>query len=127
VVNYPSWISPGLFGSAFVDVTGLSHEIAETYNDPFVVSDNVHNLTPFWLSPNGNCQDDLETGDVLEGLPKATFPVMFNGFLYHPQNEGLQQWFKFESPSSALGGAYSYPDTTVLPHLSAPQNLNCMK
>jgi hypothetical protein len=126
VVNYSSWISPGLFGSAFVDVTGLSHEISETYNDPFVVSDNVHNLTPFWLAPNGNCGEVLETGDVIEGLPKATFPVMLNGYLYHPQNEGLQQWFKFESPSSALGGAYSYPDTTVLPQLSAPQNLNCM-
>jgi hypothetical protein len=126
VLNYSSWISPGLFGSAFTDVTGLSHEIAETYNDPFVVSDNVHNLTPFWLSPNGNCQDDLETGDVIEGLPHATFPVMLNGFLYHPQNEALQQWFKFESPSSALGGAYSYPDASVLPKLSAPQNLNCM-
>jgi hypothetical protein len=110
-----------------VDVTGLSHEIAETYNDPFVVSDNVHNLTPFWLSPNGNCQDDLETGDVIEGLPKATFPVMLNGFLYHPQSEALQQWFKFESPSSVLGGAYNCPDATVLPQLSAPQNLNCMK
>ncbi len=126
VVNYSSWIGPGLFGTAFVDVTGLSHEISETYNDPFVVSDNVHNLTPFWLSPNGNCQDDLETGDVIEGLPHATFPVMLNAFLYHPQNEALQQWFKFESPSSAVGGAYSYPDATVLPQLSAPQNFGCM-
>jgi len=125
VVNYSSWITPGLFGPAFEDVTALSHEIAETYNDPFVVSDNVHNLTPFWLAPNGNCGDVLETGDVIEGLPNATFPVNLNGFLYHPQNEGLQQWFKFQSPSSALGGAYSYPDTTVLPQLSAPQKLNC--
>ena len=125
VLNYSSWISPELFGPTFVDVTALSHEIAETYNDPFVVSDNVHNLTPFWLAPNGNCGDVLETGDVIEGLPNATFPVNLNGFLYHPQNEGLQQWFKFQSPSSALGEAYSYPDTTVLPQLSAPQKLNC--
>jgi hypothetical protein len=125
VLNYSSWISPGLFGSAFTDVTALSHEIAETYNDPFVVSDSVHNLTPFWLAPNGNCQDDLETGDVIEGLPNATFPVLLNGFTYHPQNEALIQWFEFESPSSALGGAYSYPNPAVLPHLSAPQKLNC--
>jgi len=126
VLNYSSWIGPGLFGSAFTDVTAISHEIAETYNDPFVVSDNVHNLTPFWLSPNGNCQDDLETGDVIEGLPDATFPINLSGFMYHPQNEALQQWFKFESPSSALGRAYSYPNTTVLPQLSPPQKLNCM-
>jgi hypothetical protein len=127
VLNYSSWISPGLFGPAFTDVTALSHEIAETYNDPFVASDNVHNLTPFWLAPNGNCGDILETGDVIEGLPHATFPITLNGVTYHPQNEALIQWFKFESPSSALGGAYSYPDATVLTHPSAPQKVNCQK
>ena len=126
VLNYSSWINPGLFGPSFTDITAVSHEIAETYNDPFVVSDNVHNLTPFWLAPNGNCGDVLETGDVIEGLPNATFPITLKGFEYHPQNEALQQWFKFESPSSALGGAYSYPDTTVLTALSPPQNLNCL-
>jgi hypothetical protein len=67
----------------------------------------------------------LETGDVIEGLPNGTFPVTLNSFTYHPQNEGLIQWFKFESPSSALGGAYSYPNTAVLPQLSAPQNTDC--
>lgn len=125
VINYSSWIGPGLFGAAFVDVTAVSHEIAETYNDPFVVSDSVHNLTPFTLAPNGGCSEVLETGDVIEGLPKATFPITLNGFVYHPQNEALQQWFEFESPSSALGQAYSYPDTTVLPKLSPPQKFNC--
>ena len=125
VLNYSSWTTPGLFGPLFSDVTALSHEIAETYNDPFVVSDAVHNLTPFWLSPNGNCQDILETGDVIEGLPNSTFPILMNGFLYHPQNEALSQWLKFESPSSALGGAYSYPNTSVLTQLSPPQKLNC--
>jgi hypothetical protein len=127
VLNYSSWITPGIFGSApFLDVTGLSHEIAETYNDPFVVSDGVHDLTPWWLAPNGNCDDALETGDVIEGLPNATFPILMNGFLYHPQNEALIQWFQFESPSSALGGAYSYPNTGVLTHLSPPQKAQCV-
>jgi hypothetical protein len=125
VLNYSSWITPGLFGSAFLDVTGLSHEISESYNDPFVVSDGVHNLTPWWLSPNGNCQDDLETGDVIEGLANAAFPVTTNGNTYHPQNEALIQWFQFESPSDALKGAYSYPNTSVLTGPSAPQKLNC--
>jgi hypothetical protein len=125
VLNYSSWISPGLFGPAFVDVTGLSHEMSETFNDPFVVSDNVHNLTPWWLSPNFNCQDDRETGDVIEGLPNATFPITLNGFTYHPQNEALLQWFEFKSSSDALDGAYSYPDETVLTAPSAPQNYGC--
>ena len=93
-----------------------------------MVSDNVHNLTPFWLAPNGNCGDALETGDVIEGLPNATSPpITLNGFAYHPQNEALLQWFEFESPSSALDGAYSYPNTSVLTHLSEPQKVDCKK
>jgi hypothetical protein len=125
VLNYSSWISPGIFGGGFQDVTAVSHEIAETYNDPFVVSDGVHNLTPWWLAPNGNCQNDLETGDVIEGLPHAVFPVPLNAFVYHPQNEALLQWFEFQPISDALGAAYSYPDTTVLTHISAPQKVSC--
>jgi hypothetical protein len=124
VVNFSSWLSPGLFGQ-FQDIAAMSHEISETYNDPFVVTDGVHNLTPWWLAPNGNCQDDLETGDVIEGLPNAVFPIFLNGFTYHPQNEALLQWFEFMSPSDALSGAYSYPNTSVLTHLSAPQKAGC--
>jgi hypothetical protein len=125
VMDYSSWISPGLFGAAFTDITALSHEIAETYNDPLVSFDGVHNITPWWLAPNGLCQNNLETGDVVEGLANATFPMTMNGFTYHPQNEALLQWFAFESPSSALGGVYSYPNASTLPQLSAPQNVNC--
>jgi hypothetical protein len=51
--------------------------------------------------------------------------MTMNGRTYHPQNEALLQRFEFESPSSPLGGAYSYPDTTVLPHLSASQQPGC--
>jgi hypothetical protein len=47
VLNYSAWISPGLFGG-FTDITALSHEIAETFNDPFVAFDGIHNVTPFW-------------------------------------------------------------------------------
>jgi hypothetical protein len=68
VLNYSSWISPGLFGSA-TDFTALSHELSETFNDPF-----VNNATPWWLSPNTNCQNSLETGDVIEGLRKCDVP-----------------------------------------------------
>jgi hypothetical protein len=125
VMNYSSWVSPGLFGDSFSDVTPLSHEISETYSDPFVVSDGVHNATPFWLAPNQLCQNNLESGDVIEGLPNATFPVTVDGFTYHPQNEALLSWFAFESPSSAINGAYSFPDETVLKAPSAPQRAGC--
>jgi hypothetical protein len=50
---------------------------------------------------------------------------MPNGYLYHPQNVALLQWFEFQSTSSALDGAYSYPDPAALPALSAPQTVNC--
>jgi len=125
VANYSSWITPGLFGDGFADVTALSHEIAETYNDPFVASDGVHNITPWWLSPNGNCQDNLETGDVVEGLPNATYPVTMNGFTYHPQNEALLPYFEFEQPSTAIDHAYSYPNESVLTGPSPLQNPGC--
>jgi len=125
VMNYSSWISPGLFGGGFQDVTALSHEMSETYNDPFVAFDNIHNVTPFWLSPNGNCQDNMEVGDVIEGLPNGTFPITMNGFSYHPQNEALLPWFEFAKNSFAIDNAYSYPDESVLTALSAPQPVNC--
>ena len=67
VVNYSSWISPGIFSDPTVgDVTALSHELSETFNDPF-----GSNATPWWLSPNGNCQNNLKDGDVIEGLPNG--------------------------------------------------------
>src|SRR5579864_2395779 len=58
VLNYSSWISPGLFAPGFEDITALSHEMTESLNDPFVGSDGQHGITPWWLSQNGNCQND---------------------------------------------------------------------
>jgi hypothetical protein len=121
VLNYSSWISPGIFrDTTFGDITALSHELAETFNDPF-----VNNATPWWLAPNGNCQNNLETGDVIEGLPNAQFPMVLNGATWHPQNEALLQWFAGITPSKAIQGAYSYPDTNVLTAASVSQNASC--
>jgi hypothetical protein len=125
VFNYSSWISAGLFAPGFEDITALSHELTESLNDPFVGSDGVHGVTPWWLSQNGNCQNDMEVGDVIEGLSDATIAIRTNGRIYHPQNEALLPWFEFQSPSSALGGAYSYPNQNVLTALSPPQGVNC--
>lgn len=125
VMNYSSWISPGLFRGGFQDITAHSHEIAEIFNDPFVGFDNIHNITPFWQNPAGQCQDLLEDGDVIEDLPNPTYPVTIGGFTYHPQNESLLPWFEFQGNSQAIDNAYSYPNETVLTSLSAPQPLNC--
>jgi hypothetical protein len=125
VMNYSSWISPGLFGGGFQDVTAHSHEISETFNDPFVAFDTLHNVTPFWQNPAGQCQDVMEDGDVIEDLPNPTYPVTIGGFTYHPQTEALLPWFMFEQNSSAIDNAYSYPNEGALTSLSAPQPLNC--
>ena len=120
VLNYSSWLSPDLFLFGFEDMTPWSHEMAETFNDPF-----VNNATPWWLSVDpftggGNCQNNLEVGDVVEVLnslnPVSTIPG--NRLTYHVQNEALFPWFAFESPSAAHLGAYSFPDETTLPSLS---------
>jgi len=118
VLDYSTWMQPIFRNPTTLDVVGLSHEISETYNDPFAAAFGP-DITPFWLSPNGNCQNNLEVGDVIEGLPLQVFPTpMPNGFTYHPQVEALLQWFEFQSPSTALHGAYSYPDEMTLTALS---------
>ncbi len=121
VMNYSSWVTPGIFSDPnFGDVTPLSHELTETFNDPF-----VNNTTPFWLSPNGQCNDILENGDVIEGLPNAEYPIRRDERTYHPQNVPLLQWFAGVTPSTAIGGAYSYPDKTVLPTANVSQQFGC--
>lgn len=126
VVNYSSWVTPFVFfGDSFEDITPLSHELSETFNDPFVGSDGDHGITPWWLAPNGGCQNLMEVGDVVEDLPDATFPVVTNGVLYHPQNEALLPWFEFQSPSHAIHGAYSYPNENLLTGLSPVEHVFC--
>ena len=125
VLDYSSFVTSGIFGPDVADVTALSHEISETYNDPFLATDGVHDVTPWWLAPNGGCGNVIETGDVIEGLPHETIPITINNVTYHPQNAALLQWFEFQSPSDALGGAYSYPDRTVLTGPSTVQKAFC--
>jgi hypothetical protein len=62
---------------------------------------------------------------VIEGLPDATTTIKIGGNFYHPQNEALLPWLEFQSPSTAIAGAYSYPNMNVLTSLSPPQGVNC--
>ncbi|MFI5274824.1 MAG: hypothetical protein ACHQ4H_17475 [Ktedonobacterales bacterium] len=124
VVQYASWISPGIFGGGFEDITALSHEMSETFNDPFVTQFNNLDVTPWWLS-GGNCQNDLETGDVVEGLANPTVAITTHGYTYHPQTEAMLQWFESSGTSNAIDGAYSYPNESVLTTSNISQNLNC--
>lgn len=122
VMAYASWVNPGVFSDpTFADVAPLSHEMAETFNDPF-----VNNNTPWYLAPNGLCQNNLETGDAIEGLPNAQFTISLNGTTWHVQNEALLQWFAGVTPSSAIQHAYSYPNTSVLTSAAVSTTVNCM-
>ena len=119
VLNYSSWLSPGIFPVGFEDMLPWSHEIAETFNDPF-----INNATPWWLSVDpvtggGICGNYLEVGDVIEVLTSLpAYSIAMNRMTYHPQNMALFPWFAFESPSPANLGAYSFPDETTLMSLS---------
>ena len=122
--NFATWISPGLFGGGFQDVTALSHEISETINDPF-----INTIVPTWQFPNQpptshDCQANLETGDPVEVLSTATVPITLREhrevFTYHPQTETLLQWFEMGATSDAIDGAFSFPNETALPHSAAP-------
>jgi hypothetical protein len=118
VFNFSSWMTAGVYRN-WVDVAVLSHELSETFNDPL-----GGNLVPWWLAPNGNCQNNLETGDVIERLPNAIKTIHLGGVAYHVQNEALLQWFAGQTPSTAINGAYSYPDP-VLTTPSVSQNPSC--
>jgi hypothetical protein len=124
ITEFASWISPGLFNAGFQDVTAIAHETSETFADPF-----VDNGTPNWQFPGQPakstvCQANLENGDPIEGLANATSAIQVkqNGtnFIYHPQNIALYQWFEMGATSSAIDGAFSFPDETVLPTSAIP-------
>ncbi len=124
VFAFSSWISPGLFGAGFQDVTALSHETSEAFNDPF-----TDNPVPVWQFPNQPpaskaCQGNLETGDPVAVLPDATVGIFLKDrnqtFVYHPQTEALLQWFEMGTVSDALGGAFSYPNTSALTQSAVP-------
>jgi len=124
ITQYASWISPGLFGAGFQDVTALSHETAEAFGDPF-----VDNATPNWQFPGVPatakvCQNNLEEGDPIEVLANATVPIEVKetgfDYIYHPQIIPLVQWFEMGTSSNAIDGAFSFPNETTLTRSALP-------
>jgi hypothetical protein len=102
---YVSWTTPGLFLGGTADITPLSHEMAETFNDPFGAAYFPHDTTPWWLSSAtsptfgtfANCQDDLEVGHVVEVysvVDNDVVPITIGRVTYHPQTEALLQGFE---------------------------------
>ena len=89
------------------DVSALSHEVVEYYNDPFTNNTDV----PASCSSNhlyGN-------GDPLEGEANfGTYPYALNGFTYHlqdlvtpeyfgaPANTSVNNWSTFQGTSLSV-------------------------
>jgi chitinase len=107
---WASWVEQGILGSGLADVTPMSHEISEWMNNPF-----GGNAVPTWQVPNSSgCQSNLETGDPLALMPNAGYPVLIDGFTYHPQNQVLMQWFQRGAASDAFESAFSFPDQSLM-------------
>ncbi|HET9921025.1 MAG TPA: hypothetical protein VFQ30_14335 [Ktedonobacteraceae bacterium] len=101
-----SYISPGLFSAGVQDIDGLSHEVAEWMNDPY-----VNNTVPNWSVPSEpqyGCSSVLEVGDPLVG---TAFKVKIGTTTYHPQDIAFFSWFARQSPSIGINGRYTYLGT----------------
>lgn len=95
--------NPGDAESFIADIHGLSHEVQEWYDDPF-----VNNIVNPWLTPTApqyGCTAYLETGDPVVGYG---FKITLNGTTYHPEDEAQFSWFAREIPSRAAAGYYTY-------------------
>ncbi len=108
---FASYSQQGIFGanagdgeSYIADIHGLSHEVQEWYDDPF-----VNNVVNPWLTPTApqyGCTSVLETGDPVVGYGfKIPMP---NGTVYHPEDEVHYSWFARETPSQAAQGYFTY-------------------
>ncbi len=107
---FASYSDQGIFGpnpgdseSYIADIHGLSHEVQEWYDDPF-----VNNYVNPWLTPTApqyGCTPVLETGDPVVGYG---FKVTIAGRTYHPEDEVHYSWFARQDPSIAARGYYTY-------------------
>jgi hypothetical protein len=84
------------------DTVGMSHEIAEWMDDPFVL-----NPTPAWghVGQVSGCQSNLEVGDPLTGTNIPTLTGA-NGFAYDLQELAFFSWF-YGAPSIGANGWFS--------------------
>lgn len=110
---WASYVQPGIFSPsldwALQDIHGLSHEIAEWADDPF-----VNNAVEPWLTPTApqyGCTGVLETGDPVVGIgfslgtntyaqgPNPNGSQSADGF-YHPEDEVYLPWYMRTAPNS---------------------------
>lgn len=93
-------------GSFSQDVSALTHEISEWYDDPF-----VNNIAPSSCATHGNSL--LEVGDPLEGYSNyGGFVYPLHGFNYNLQDEATLVYFGAPS-STSVNGWFSFQNHTL--------------
>ena len=129
---WASWIRPGIFARALPpqgtstdwavqDIHGLSHEVSEWADDPF-----INNSVEGWTTPtaqSAGCSFFLETGDPVTGIgfakgintfdqtPNPNGTISFDGF-YHPEDEVHLPWFMRLAPNTVSEPTQS-PSTNI--------------
>jgi hypothetical protein len=98
------------------DIHGLSHEVAEWGDDPF-----LNNWVNPWLTPTGlqyGCTPILETGDPVVGVGFNLGGNTFDAWnpnadgTWHPEDEALLPWFARTSPNTTSEPTQS-PSKTI--------------
>ena len=116
---YAAYGEPGTLsspnGGGFVDVVGLSHEVAEWLNDPLLGSSTGINWIPPAVLPGqgGACLPNFETGDPLEAPEPATFTKVTNATTYHLQDEVTLPWYLHTTPSFSVNGWYTFQNVAA--------------
>lgn len=108
---FASYSNPGIFGAVpgfapIQDISGLSHEVAELFNDPL-----IGNIVPNWsvpAEPQYGCNNALEVGDPLVDFD---YTVVLHGAKYHPQDIAFAPWFEKAASSFSQGGQFTYLGT----------------
>jgi hypothetical protein len=129
IYTYTSWLEGvnDAFKVPSPDAATFAHEIAEVTHDPLITS-----VTLLWgdaFRKNRCFQRLIEVGDAVEDAPasqqlwKQTVQEGGKVTTYTLQTEALLPWFERQTPSSALGGAYSFPDVASL---TAAAPLTCV-
>jgi hypothetical protein len=110
---YAAYSEPGTFvNNVIVGVQALSHELAESLNDPFVGGLAFLNFIPpaVLRGQGGASIINFETGDPLERPPKP-FTQVTNGTTYHLQDEVFLPWYLHTAPSFSVNGWYTLRNT----------------
>jgi hypothetical protein len=97
----------------FSDIVTISHEIGEAIDDPF-----LNNSVPNWMSPFApqyGCNNGLEVGDPVAGLPVGPYTVNGAKHQYYVQDLAFETWFAKAKTSTSVNGWYSMFGTFKTP------------